>query len=137
MFSLARSLARSLAGSFAGSSEPTIHAGVRQFEGIPTHPDNSRYWQVCEKYKVNQFYTAPTAIRALKRLGDQWVTRCDLSSLRIIGSVGEPINPDAWNWYRRVVGKERCAVVDTWWQVRTALSCSLSLSLSHYDLFLQ
>ncbi|KAJ1907787.1 acetyl-coenzyme A synthetase 2 [Tieghemiomyces parasiticus] len=89
------------------------------FESIPTYPDASRYWQMVQDHKVTQFYTAPTAIRALRRLGDQWVNRCDLSSLRVIGSVGEPINPEAWNWYNDVVGKGRCAVVDTYWQTET------------------
>jgi acetyl-CoA synthetase len=89
------------------------------FEGVPTYPDPGRFWQVCEKYKVNQFYTAPTAIRALIRQGDEWVKRYDLSSLRILGSVGEPINPEAWMWYYDVVGGGRCPIVDTWWQTET------------------
>ena len=89
------------------------------FEGIPTYPDASRFWQVCDKHKVNIFYTAPTAIRSLMRLGDDPVTKCDLSSLRLLGSVGEPINPEAWEWYHRVVGKDRCPIVDTWWQTET------------------
>ncbi|MDG1858472.1 MAG: acetate--CoA ligase [Emcibacteraceae bacterium] len=89
------------------------------FEGVPTYPDASRFWQVCEKHKVNIFYTAPTALRALMGAGDDYVERCDLSSLRLLGSVGEPINPEAWNWYYKVVGKERCPIVDTWWQTET------------------
>jgi acetyl-CoA synthetase len=89
------------------------------FEGIPTHPDSSRFWQVCDKHKVNIFYTAPTAIRALMRDGDEPVKRTDRSSLRILGTVGEPINPEAWEWYYRVVGDSRCPVVDTWWQTET------------------
>jgi len=89
------------------------------FEGVPTWPDASRFWQVCEKHKVNIFYTAPTAIRALMGKGDQFVTGVDLSSLRILGTVGEPINPEAWEWYDRVVGKGRCPIVDTWWQTET------------------
>ena len=89
------------------------------FEGVPTYPDASRFWQVCEKHKVNQFYTAPTAIRALMGLGDQFVEGSDLSSLRLLGTVGEPINPEAWNWYNEVVGKGRCPIVDTWWQTET------------------
>ncbi len=89
------------------------------FEGVPTYPDCSRFWQVCEKHRVNQFYTAPTAIRALLGQGDKWVERCDLSSLRVLGTVGEPINPEAWNWYNKVVGKGRCPIVDTWWQTET------------------
>lgn len=89
------------------------------FEGVPTYPDASRFWQVCEKHKVNQFYTAPTAIRALMGQGDEYVTKCDLSDLRILGTVGEPINPEAWTWYNEVVGKGNCPIVDTWWQTET------------------
>jgi len=89
------------------------------FEGVPTYPDASRFWQVCEKHKVNIFYTAPTAIRALMRLGDEPVKKHDRSSIRLLGSVGEPINPEAWLWYHRVVGEERCPIVDTWWQTET------------------
>lgn len=89
------------------------------FEGIPTYPDASRFWQVCEKHKVNIFYTAPTALRALMGAGDDYVNACDLSSLRLLGTVGEPINPEAWNWYHHVVGKEKCPIVDTWWQTET------------------
>ena len=89
------------------------------FEGVPTYPDSSRFWRVVEKHKVNIFYTAPTAIRALMREGDGPVTSCDRSSLRLLGSVGEPINPEAWMWYHKVVGEERCPIVDTWWQTET------------------
>ncbi|GEQ99688.1 acetyl-coenzyme A synthetase [Iodidimonas gelatinilytica] len=89
------------------------------FEGVPTYPDVDRFWRVIAKHKVNTFYTAPTALRALMREGDEPVARHDLSSLRILGSVGEPINPEAWLWYHRVVGKERCPIVDTWWQTET------------------
>ncbi|WP_417456512.1 acetate--CoA ligase [Kordiimonas sp.] len=89
------------------------------FEGVPTYPDAGRFWQVCDKHKVNIFYTAPTAIRALERLGDEPVLKHDLSSIRLLGSVGEPINPEAWHWYHRVVGKEKCPIVDTWWQTET------------------
>ena len=89
------------------------------FEGVPTYPDASRFWQVCEKHKVNIFYTAPTAIRALMAVGDDYVTRCDLSSLRLLGTVGEPINPEAWHWYYEVVGNASCPIVDTWWQTET------------------
>jgi acetyl-CoA synthetase len=89
------------------------------FEGIPTYPDAGRFWDVCEKHKVNQFYTAPTAIRALMGQGDDFVSRSDLSSLRLLGTVGEPINPEAWNWYNDVVGGGRCPIVDTWWQTET------------------
>jgi acetyl-CoA synthetase len=94
-------------------------ATTLMFEGIPTWPDASRFWQVCEKHKVNIFYTAPTAIRALMGKGDEWVEKCDLSSLRILGSVGEPINPEAWEWYYHVVGKTNCPIVVTWWQTET------------------
>ncbi|WP_427875450.1 acetate--CoA ligase [Pelagimonas varians] len=89
------------------------------FEGVPTYPDASRFWQVCEKHKVNQFYTAPTAIRALMGQGTEFATKCDLSSLRILGTVGEPINPEAWNWYNDVIGGGKCPIVDTWWQTET------------------
>jgi acetyl-CoA synthetase len=94
-------------------------ATTLMFEGVPTYPDASRFWQVCEKHKVNQFYTAPTAIRALMGQGNSFVEQCDLSSLRILGTVGEPINPEAWNWYNDVVGHGRCPIVDTWWQTET------------------
>ena len=91
------------------------------FEGVPTYPDASRFWQVCDKHKINQFYTAPTAIRALMGQGSKFVEKCDLSSLKVLGTVGEPINPEAWNWYNEVVGKCRCPIVDTWWQTETCL----------------
>ncbi|KAL4458768.1 hypothetical protein ABPG75_013633 [Micractinium tetrahymenae] len=90
------------------------------FEGVPTHPDAGRCWQVVEKYQVKQFYTAPTAIRSLMRSGEEWVRKHDRSSLRVLGSVGEPINPEAWRWYHEVVGEGRCPIVDTWWQTETA-----------------
>jgi acetyl-CoA synthetase len=89
------------------------------FEGVPTWPDSSRFWQIVEKHKVNIFYTAPTAIRALMREGEAPVKGCDRSSLRLLGSVGEPINPEAWMWYHDVVGDGRCPIVDTWWQTET------------------
>ena len=89
------------------------------FEGVPTYPDASRFWRVCDKHKVNVFYTAPTAIRALMREGEDNVNVADLSSLRLLGTVGEPINPEAWLWYHRVVGKEKLPIVDTWWQTET------------------
>ena len=94
-------------------------AQTLMFEGVPTYPDASRFWQVCEKHKVNQFYTAPTAIRALMGQGNEFVDKCDLSSLKLLGTVGEPINPEAWNWYNDVVGKGNCPIVDTWWQTET------------------
>ena len=89
------------------------------FEGVPTFPDAGRFWEVCAKHKVNQFYTAPTAIRALMGAGKEWVEKHDLSDLRILGSVGEPINPEAWTWYHEVVGKGKCPIVDTFWQTET------------------
>jgi len=89
------------------------------FEGVPTYPDAGRFWDVVDKYKVNQFYTAPTAIRALMREGEEHPRKRDLSSLKLLGSVGEPINPEAWMWYHRNVGRERCPIVDTWWQTET------------------
>lgn len=89
------------------------------FEGVPTYPAADRFWQVCEKYKVNQFYTAPTAIRSLMAAGNQWVEKYDLTDLKLLGSVGEPINEEAWHWYNEKVGKGRCPIVDTWWQTET------------------
>ena len=94
-------------------------ATTLMFEGVPTYPDASRFWQVCEKHKVSQFYTAPTAIRALMAKGTGFVEGCDLSSLKVLGTVGEPINPEAWNWYNDVVGKGKLPIVDTWWQTET------------------
>ncbi|MGB1528491.1 MAG: acetate--CoA ligase [Candidatus Puniceispirillaceae bacterium] len=94
-------------------------ATTLMFEGVPTYPDSGRFWQVVEKHKVTIFYTAPTAIRALMREGDAPVKKWDRSSLRLLGSVGEPINPEAWMWYRDVVGDGRCPIVDTWWQTET------------------
>jgi len=89
------------------------------FEGVPNYPKPDRFWQIVEKFKVNTFYTAPTAIRAIMRDGEEWPNKRDLSSLRLLGSVGEPINPEAWMWYHRVIGRERCPIVDTWWQTET------------------
>ncbi len=89
------------------------------FEGVPNYPDFSRFWEVCEKYKVNIFYTAPTVLRSLMKEGNSYIEKCDLSSLRILGTVGEPINPEAWNWYSSIVGKDKCPVIDTWWQTET------------------
>ena len=94
-------------------------ATTLMFEGVPTYPDASRFWQVCEKHKVNQFYTAPTAIRALMGQGTEYVEKCDLSTLKILGTVGEPINPEAWEWYHNIVGKGKVPIVDTWWQTET------------------
>lgn len=89
------------------------------FEGVPTYPDAGRFWQVCEKHKVNQFYTAPTALRALMAHGNDFVEKYDLSDIKVLGTVGEPINPEAWNWYNDIVGKGRAPIVDTWWQTET------------------
>jgi acetyl-CoA synthetase len=94
-------------------------ATTLMFEGVPNYPDDSRFWQVIDKHKVNTFYTAPTAIRALMSKGDDWVTRTSRSSLRLLGSVGEPINPEAWEWYYNVVGNGKCPIMDTWWQTET------------------
>ena len=94
-------------------------ATTLMFEGVPTYPDASRFWQVVDKHQVNIFYTAPTAIRALMAVGDEPVKATSRSSLRILGSVGEPINPEAWEWYFRVIGDGRCPIVDTWWQTET------------------
>jgi acetyl-CoA synthetase len=96
-----------------------VGATTVMFEGIPTYPDVSRFWQVIDKHQVNIFYTAPTAIRSLMRDGEAPVKSTSRKSLRILGSVGEPINPEAWMWYYRVVGDERCPIVDTWWQTET------------------
>ena len=101
------------------------------FEGVPTYPDAGRFWQVVEKYKVTIFYTAPTAIRALIRQGDEWPAKYDLSSLRVLGSVGEPINPEAWIWYYEKIGQSRCPIVDTWWQTETGGILISSLPGAH------
>jgi len=97
----------------------TNGATTLMFEGIPTYPDISRFWQVCDKHNVATFYTAPTAIRSLMGAGDEPVKKTQRSSLRLLGTVGEPINPEAWEWYYKVVGEERCPIVDTWWQTET------------------
>ena len=89
------------------------------FEGVPNYPTYSRFWQVVEKYKVNIFYTAPTAIRAIAKEGDEFVKKCNISSLQTLGTVGEPINPEAWNWYYNLIGRGECPIVDTWWQTET------------------
>jgi acetyl-CoA synthetase len=94
-------------------------ATTLMYEGVPNYPDHSRFWQIVDKYKVATFYAAPTALRALMREGDGWVKKTDRSSLRVLGSVGEPINPEAWEWYYHVVGEGRCPIVDTWWQTET------------------
>ena len=94
-------------------------ATTLMFEGVPNYPDFGRFWDICDKHKVNIFYTAPTAIRAIAKEGDEFVKKRDLSTLRLLGTVGEPINPEAWLWYHRVVGHENCPIVDTWWQTET------------------
>ena len=94
-------------------------ATTLMFEGVPNYPDFGRFWDICDKHKVNVFYTAPTAIRAIAKEGEELVNKRDLSSLRLLGTVGEPINPEAWLWYHRVVGHENCPIVDTWWQTET------------------
>jgi acetyl-CoA synthetase len=94
-------------------------ATVLMYEGAPNHPEPDRFWQIIERHRVNIFYTAPTAIRAFIKWGEHWPLRHDLSSLRLLGTVGEPINPEAWMWYREIIGKARCPIVDTWWQTET------------------
>ncbi len=99
---------------------PLVNGGTTLvFEGVPTYPNASRFWEIIDKHQVNIFYTAPTAIRSLMAQGDEWVKSSSRQSLRILGSVGEPINPEAWQWYYRVVGESRCPIVDTWWQTET------------------
>ncbi|HIQ07685.1 MAG TPA: acetyl-coenzyme A synthetase, partial [Thiotrichaceae bacterium] len=94
-------------------------ATTLMFEGIPTYPDASRFWQIIDKHQVATFYTAPTAIRALMSAGDDWVNKTSRHSLRLLGTVGEPINPEAWEWYYSTIGNEQCPIVDTWWQTET------------------
>ena len=106
-------------------------ATTLMFEGVPNYPDASRCWQICDKHQVAQFYTAPTAIRALMGVGDQFVTRTSRKSIRILGTVGEPINPEAWDWYYRVVGESRCPIVDTWWQTETGAHMLTPLPGAH------
>ncbi|NNC60427.1 MAG: acetate--CoA ligase [Erythrobacter sp.] len=108
-------------------------ATALMFEGVPNHPDHDRFWQVCAKHKVNIFYTAPTAIRALMREGDGHVLKHDLSSLRLLGSVGEPINPEAWHWYHETVGRGRIPVIDTWWQTETG-GCMITTLPGAHDM---
>ncbi|MBI5612333.1 MAG: acetate--CoA ligase [Gammaproteobacteria bacterium] len=96
-------------------------ATLLMYEGAPTVPDAGRFWDICARHKVTIFYTAPTAIRALMKLGEEFPNKYDLSALRLLGTVGEPINPEAWMWYHRVIGKERCPIVDTWWQTETGM----------------
>ena len=94
-------------------------ATTLMYEGAPNHPEPDRFWSIIESHRVNIFYTAPTAIRAFIKWGDQWPKKHDMSSLRLLGTVGEPINPEAWMWYREVIGGNRCPIVDTWWQTET------------------
>src|ERR1051325_8745296 len=94
-------------------------ATTLMYEGAPNFPTPDRFWSIIEKYRVNIFYTAPTAIRAFIKWGDDWPAKHDLSSLRLLGTVGEPINPEAWMWYRKNIGGDRCPIVDTWWQTET------------------
>ena len=99
---------------------PLLNGAIQvMFEGVPNFPDASRFWQICDKYKVSHFYTAPTAIRALKKLGNSFVEKCSLNSLKVLGSVGEPIDEEAWHWYNETIGKKKCSIVDTWWQTET------------------
>ena len=102
-------------------------ATTLMFEGVPTYPDASRFWQVCDKHKVTLFYTAPTAIRAVMREGDGPVKATSRKSLRLLGTVGEPINPEAWEWYFKVVGESRCPIIDTWWQTETGAAMIVPL----------
>jgi acetyl-CoA synthetase len=102
-------------------------ATVLMYEGAPDWPDKGRFWEICQKYRVSIFYTAPTAIRAFMKWGEDWIKKYDLSSLRLLGTVGEPINPEAWIWYHRVIGKELCPIVDTWWQTETGAIMITSL----------
>jgi acetyl-CoA synthetase len=96
-------------------------ATTLMYEGAPNHPEPDRFWQMIERHKVNVFYTAPTAIRAFMKWGEHWPRRYEMNSLRLLGTVGEPINPEAWMWYREVIGRERCPIVDTWWQTETGM----------------
>src|SRR5437870_6871920 len=91
------------------------------YEGAPNWPEPDRFWDIIERHRVNTLYTAPTAIRAFIKWGEKWPLKHDLTSLRLLGTVGEPINPEAWMWYHRVIGKERCPIVDTWWQTETGM----------------
>jgi len=96
-----------------------VGATSLMFEGVPTYPDPGRFWEIVEKHGVNQFYTAPTALRALMKQGEEWPAKYDLSTLRVLGTVGEPINPEAWMWYFKQIGKENVPIVDTYWQTET------------------
>src|SRR5690606_31827044 len=102
------------------------------YEGAPNQPDWGRFWRVIEKHRVTILYTAPTAIRAFVRQGTEWPERADLSSLRLLGTVGEPINPEAWRWYHQHIGKGRCPIVDTWWQTETGAIMLTTLPGAHF-----
>ena len=119
--------------SYVAYGPLSLGAAVVLYEGAPTWPDAGRFWQICERHGVTVFYTAPTAIRALMKLGDELPARSDLSKLRLLGSVGEPINPEAWIWYHRVIGAERCPIVDTWWQTETGADHDRADSGRHRD----
>ena len=106
-------------------------ATTLMFEGVPNYPTNSRFWEVIDKHQVNTFYTAPTAIRALMGAGEGPVKKTSRKSLRLLGSVGEPINPEAWEWYHRVVGDGRCPIVDTWWQTETGRHSDYAAARRH------
>ena len=101
------------------------------FEGVPNYPSPSRFWDVVDKHQVNTFYTAPTAIRALMGAGEQHVKKTNRKSLKLLGTVGEPINPEAWEWYYHIVGEERCPIVDTWWQTETGGILDHPIARSH------
>ena len=106
-------------------------ATVVMYEGAPDWPKKDRFWEIIERYGVTVFYTAPTAIRAFMRWGTDWPAKHDLSSLRLLGSVGEPINPEAWIWYHRHIGRERCPIVDTWWQTETGVDHDHAAARDH------
>ncbi|MET0588738.1 MAG: acetate--CoA ligase [Novosphingobium sp.] len=111
---------------------PLVNGATQvMFEGVPNYPDHSRFWQIIDRYQVNIFYGAPTALRALMREGDEWVAKTSRKSLRLLGTVGEPINPEAWEWYWRVVGEGRCPIVDTWWQTETGACMMTPLPGAH------
>ena len=103
------------------------------FESTPTYPDAGRYWETVERLKINQLYIAPTSIRLLIKYGDEWVKKYDRSSLKCLGSVGEPINHEAWQWYYEVVGEKRCKIADTWWQTETGSHCITPLPCNLND----
>ena len=105
---------------------PLLHGATQvMYEGAPDFPDMSRMWEILQKYKVSIFYTTPTALRMFMKFGDQIPNSFDLSSLRLLGTVGEPINPEVWKWYYKVIGKEKCPIIDTWWQTETGGMLSL------------